>query len=154
MRKGAMQLIMTKTVMAAAIWPCLIGGSIACWPLIWRWSTLVHTGPGCSGPVQPHCIVWSGPRCQFEPQHWWSSLGAVITDQLTTLPYQHNQSFNKVATSRECLICVQFVLHTQAQTKNENQFLVKLRERKNLWEILSICLKQVFTYGWAVWVRL
>ena len=33
---------MTKTVMGS-IWPCLIGGSIACWPLIWRWSRLERT---------------------------------------------------------------------------------------------------------------
>ena len=23
----------------STIWPCLIGGSIASWPLIWRWSS-------------------------------------------------------------------------------------------------------------------
>ena len=81
-------LIMTKTVMAT-IWPCLIGGSIASWPLIWRWSS--RPSAACAARV----LYGADPRCQFEPQHWWSSLGALITDQLTTLPYQHNQSFTK-----------------------------------------------------------
>ena len=44
-----------------------------------------------------HCLVYCAPIpwCQFEPQHWWSSLGVLITDQLTTLPCLNNHTFSE-----------------------------------------------------------
>ena len=77
-------------------------------PALWSrpgvlWSSVERSGVlragqcGLIWSTVEHCLVYCAPIpwCQFEPQHWWSSLGVLITDQLTTLPCLNNHTFSE-----------------------------------------------------------